>query len=186
MSVFDYMKELTLFDNYENKVIKMLIDELNLYQHYDFKFLNEINLNNVEFFWYKDSNDQVLGGYHFLSYDYTNKKYAIYINKIFQYNSNENNTSAFYQKMNNIILVFPILLHQLCHYWQAKKYPYLYFILQLPIIRDYTIQKQAYRISDYLYSNNWIQFLGIKDLIKLKQKYNFQECYYDEIQKKLK
>jgi hypothetical protein len=31
MSVFDYMKELTLFDNYENKVIKMLIDELNLY-----------------------------------------------------------------------------------------------------------------------------------------------------------
>lgn len=176
MSVFDYTKELILFNSYEIKVIQMMIQELKLKEKPEFKFLNEIDLNEVEFFWYKDSSDDNLGGFYLFS------KNAIYINHCGMKNDEIND--GYLSSMNHIIIVFGTIIHELCHYWQFKSNPVLYFILQFPIIRDYTIEKQAYKISNYLQENNIFKNLGIEDLVKMKKKYNFSKNYYDEIQKK--
>lgn len=177
MSVFDYTKKLILFSPYELNVIQMIIQELELKKMDMFKFLNEIDLNEVEFFWYKDSSEDNLGGFYFLS------RNAIYINHCGMKDQVDEND--YYNLMNHIIIVFGTIMHELCHYWQCKKNPLLYFVLQFPVLRDYTIEKQAYEISDYLKNNNKFNNLGFIELIKMKQKYHFSENYFSEKQKKI-
>lgn len=178
MSIFDYTKNLILFNSYEIKLIQMMIEELDLKSKNEFNFLNEISLDEIEFFWYLDSSEDNLGGFYYFS------KNAIYINHCDMKNNLDNEDSYYSQSMNHIIISFGTIIHELCHYWQCKNHPILYFVLQFPFIRDYTIEKQAYKISNYLQENNKFKDLGFVDLIKMKQKYNFPKNYYDKMQKK--
>ena len=57
--------------------------------------------------------------------------------------------------------------------WKSK-----FILLQLPIIRDFTIEKEAYAISDYIDKLNIIEkFTQIREFL-FKIKYNFQESYF--------
>ena len=181
MSVFNYTKNLTLFDNYDVQIIKMIISQLNLENKNLFSFLKEINIDDLQFFWYTDNNSDVLGGFHYLSYDFKKHKYAIYLNRFF----NEDEQLSYFNKMTHIILAIPTIIHELYHYWQSIKYFYIYWFLQLPLIRNFTIQKHAYLLSQYLYQNNFIQNLSIKQQVKLKCKYNISKIYFDQFEKKI-
>jgi len=170
MSILDYTKNLTLFDSYEIRLIEMMIEELDLEETDDCMFLEEINLSEVEIYWYSDSSENVMGGFHMLG------KNALYINREY-FGAYE--TESYVQKMLYVVSAFPTIIHELCHYWQFKSHPILYFFLQLPKIRDFTIEKQAYRISDYLEANSKFNNMSIKELTECKKKYNFPKNYYD-------
>jgi hypothetical protein len=72
-----------------------------------------------------------------------------------------------------ISICFGTILHELKHYWQLKNYGcVLYGLLQLPIIRNYTIEKSAYQISDYVTSLKISERIICKECVYLKAKYN--------------
>ena len=177
MSVLDYMKDIQLFDSYQLKTIQMVIEQLKLKQNKMFSFLDDIDLNQIQFFWYSDSEEDVLGGFHFPSGN------AIYINRNCYCDCNLK--LHYTAKTNRIIAAFPVIMHEIYHYWQFVTFSLIYIFLQLPLIRQFTIQVNAYKISDYLYDNNTLINLSPKEIVLLKQKYNFDINYYDERQKKM-
>lgn len=179
MSVLDYTKQLYLFTPYEVNVIKILIQQYINKNSKIFTYLNEIDLNQVQFFWYKDSNENVLGGFHILSYDPKVCKYAIYINMFFEY---ENKGDQF----DVISLALGTILHQLKHYHQLKTLGYFWYgLLQLPIIRNYTIEPAAYKISDYINVLKLQNRITLKQKIYLKIKYNVSDNYLSKRQLKI-
>jgi predicted SprT family Zn-dependent metalloprotease len=52
---------------------------------------------------------------------------------------NSNEEFYYANKAQQIIQAFPVIIHELCHYWQFKKNPLSFIFLQLPIIREFTI-----------------------------------------------
>lgn len=179
MSVIDYCKKLSMFSNCQLQVIKILIQQY-LNNDETFAYLKDINLNQVQFFWYKDSNQDVLGGFHFFGYSSKNQKYAIYINDVF--NQQHNNTNAF----SFVQLVFQTIVHELKHYWQMKKFGWvLYFVLQMPVIRQFTIQRQAKKVSQKIIDMKMSNLNTVEQFI-LKIKYNISTIYLSEQEKKLK
>ena len=175
MSIIDYTKKLTMFDSYDIQIIEMIIKQLKLKENSDFAFLNEISLSEVQFYWYTDSDKNILGGFHLFSFN------VIYINEV---NWNITQELKYTNKAQKIIQVFPIIIHELCHYWQFKKNPIVYLFLQLPFIRDWTIEKQTYKIQDYLHQNNVFTGMNIKQVAEMKKKYNFAPIWFDEKQLK--
>lgn len=179
MSVLDYCKQLYLFTPHERNVINILIKEYVDISKQMFDYLKYINIDDVQFYWYKDKNEDVLGGFHNLSYDPKTKKYAIYINMFFEY---DNRGDAF----DIISMCLGTILHQLKHFSQLKQFGYLlYGVLQLPIIRNYTIQTSAYKISDYVDSLNISAKLIVREHIYLKAKYNISDYNLNENEKKI-
>lgn len=176
MSIIDYTKKLTMFDSYDIRMIEMMIDQLKLKENPDFAFLNEISLSEVQIYWYTDSDKNVLGGFHLFSFN------VIYINEV---NWNTLQTLKYANKAQKIIQVFPIVIHELCHYWQFKKNPIAYLFLQLPFIRDWTIEKQTYKIQDYLHQNNVFTGMNIKQVAEMKKKYGFYSYEFDQKQLRL-
>ena len=174
MSIIDYTKKLTLFDEYDIKVIEMMIDYLKLREREEFNFLNQISLKDVQLYWYTDSNKNVLGGFHIFSFN------VIYINEV---NNVGKKQWININKLQKVMQVFPVIIHELCHYWQFKKNPLLYFFLQFPFIRNYTIEKQAYKIEDYIYENNKFMNMTIKKIAQIKKEYNFYDNEFDEKEK---
>ena len=173
MTILDYCGPLQMLDAYDIKVIELMIEELGLKSNKMFNFLNKIDLyNDVEFFYYDDKNDDVLGGFHSPS------RNVIYLNL----NGQQNETNT--QKMNNVIALFPTIIHELCHFYQRKKYGMIiYGLLQLPFIRRFTIETTAYKISDYItpLSDEYFR-KSMTELAELKLKYNFQKYQYDKIE----
>lgn len=174
MSVVDYTKDLIMFDDYDLQIISMMINQLKLKEKEEFKFLNEISLKDVQIYWYTDKNKDVLGGFHFFSFN------VIYINEVKNIGKKQ---WKFINKAQKVIQMFPVILHELCHYWQFKKNPVLYFFLQFPVIRNFTIEKQAYKIENYVYDNNKFMNMSFKKIAQLKQKYNFSSLQFDEKEK---
>lgn len=178
MSVLDYTKQLYLFSPLEYNIIKMFIAEYINTKSEMFKYLTKFDLNEVQIFWYKDSNDDNLGGFHSLSYDSQNKKYAIYINLFFDHNS--------YNSFDIMFLCFDTILHELKHYHQLKTYGWLlYMFLQLPIVRNYTIEKSAHDISNFVQKMNLSSKMILRQYIYLKAKYNVSDCYLNKEEQKI-
>lgn len=175
MSIVNYTKDLIMFNSYEISVLKLLINELDLLNKEDFYFLNEIDIDKIEFYWYKDSNNDNLGGFHLLSNN------CLYINRGYFSNWSD---SSYMSMMNQIVSAFPTIVHELCHCWQFNKNKFLYILLQFPFVRNLTIEKQAYRISDWLYDNNFIEKYSPKQIVELKKEYNFPPIYYDDFEKR--
>ena len=178
MSIFDYCKDLKLFDDYELSVIEMFIKEYNMYEINETIFLKDINIRkDVELFWYRDGNDNVLGGFHALS------PRAVYIDIP---PSTNDKKAPYTGKMGRIIYRLPVIIHELCHFYQMKKLgPVLYFIVSLPLIRNFTIEKQAYLVEDKIIEIH-------ADICKksdfqceaMKVKHGFSKNYFDGIAKK--
>lgn len=175
MSVIDYTRNLKLFDSYDRRFLEMMINEYKLKDNTLFDYLNDIDLDDVDIYWYEDSDPQVLGGFHMISQN------VIYLNI---QNKTENEKTKYITKGNNVIMSFPTIMHELCHYWQFQKNRLTYLFLQLPIVRDYTIEKQAYKISDYLDDHNDLLCKSVKDIANLKKEYGFPQNQFDELQKK--
>lgn len=179
MSILDYCKQLYLFTPYEYEVIQMLIKEYIDGKTNLFDYLKQIDLNEIQFYWYRDSNEDVLGGFHSLSYDPKTKKYAIYINMFFQEVKLKNS-------IDTIALCLDTILHELKHFYQLKRYGFfVYGILQLPIIRQFTIEKSADKISDCVCSLKIPTLLNIREIIFLKVKYNINAYYLNDKEKEI-
>lgn len=193
MSVLNYTKNLKLFDNYEYHCINAFIKEYIDTSDPLFAFLNVLKPQDVQIYWYHDSNENVLGGYHLLS-GFMNNKYAIYINDIFEdtdiqqtEKQDENYISMFNNSMDKVYLTFPTIIHELKHYSQFQIYGKLiYGILQLPIIRQFTIEKEAYKLSDILQKKLQNASLGGADNLILKIKYKFPQIYFNKRQLQIK
>lgn len=184
MSVLDYCKQLKLFSSYENQIIELLIKQYAIKSPM-FDYLNKINLNKIQFYWYCDSDADVMGGFHLYGKDYKTEKYAIYLNDLYQLRYN------FLNDYNKVFMavtgVFDTILHELKHYSQLQQYGYiLYNILQLPYIRNFTIEKSAYEISDYIYGLNLFGKISDSDIFFLKMKYNVNIEYFNSKEKQLK
>lgn len=171
MSVFDYRKGLQGFSIYELQICQMLIDKMVDDGDEDFKYLNDVGLKDVKIYWYSDSNPQVLGGFYLLS------KNCIYINREFV---SFNEDDSWSEKANRILMVFPTIMHELCHYWQSRKYGLLYFLMQLPVVREFAIEKKANRISDKLYEMVGSLVGSLDAVSAMKKEYGFPEEYFDE------
>lgn len=184
MSVLDYCKQLRLFSSYENQIIELLIKQ---YANKSpmFDYLKKINLNKIQFYWYCDSDENVMGGFHLYGKDFKTAKYPIYLNDIYEIRYNFLND---YNKIFMAIIgVFDTILHELKHYSQLQNFGYIiYNILQLPYIRNFTIEKQAYKISDYIYNLNLYGKTSNVDIFFLKIKYNINIEYFNSQQKILK
>jgi hypothetical protein len=151
----------------------MLVEELKLKEDPLFDFLEEVDIaRDVEIYYYDDKSSKVLGGFHSPS------KNVIYINL----DGRCNNT--YIQRANNLIMLFPTVMHELFHYFQRKSMGrIIYGVLQIPLIRKYTIEPNAYKISEYLYDKiKKYQEMSMKDFAKLKKKYNFPKHEFDEME----
>jgi hypothetical protein len=176
MTIKDYCGPLQMFEAYDINIINMIIEEMSLIDNQMFSWLNDINIGrDVEFFWYNDSNDNVLGGFHMLS------KNVIYINL------GNNKNELYLDRSSNITKCLPTIVHELKHYYQRKKLGLvLYGICQLPFVRNFTIEVSTNKISDYLCNAiNTIIGMSIRDFAKLKVKYKFPKWQFDDIEKKL-
>lgn len=80
---------------------------------------------------------------------------------------------------DRVLIMLSSIIHEAYHYYQHKHvYKSKYFFLQLPIIRNFSIEKEAYAISDYIDKLNLIEkFNQLRECL-LKIKYNFQESYF--------
>lgn len=176
MTILDYCGPLSMLESYEIKIMQMLVEELNLSDEKMFSFLKKIDIaRDIEYFYYDDKNDNVLGGFHAPS------KNVIYLNL----NGMLNET--YVQRANNVVMMFPTILHELCHYYQRKKMGMiLYGLCQLPIIRRVTIEVSAYKISDYLYKRiEEINKMTPLDFAMLKVKHKFSKWQYDAFEKSI-
>lgn len=176
MTILDYCGPLEMLEAYDIKIIQMLIDELELKDLKMFSFLRKIDISrDVEYFYYDDKSDNVLGGFHSPS------KNVIYLNL----NGAPNDT--YMQRANNVVMMFPTILHELCHYYQRKKMGIiLYGFCQLPLIRRITIEVSAYKISDYLGKEiEKINKMTPFDFTMLKVKHKFSKWQYDAFEKRI-
>jgi hypothetical protein len=176
MTILDYCGPLEMLEAYDVKIIQMLIDELGLKDIKMFSFLRKIDISrDVEYFYYDDKNDNILGGFH------TPSKNVIYLNL----NGMVNDT--YIQRANNVVMMFPTILHELCHYYQRKKMGMiLYGLCQLPFIRRATIEVSAYKISDYLDKRiEEINKMTPFDFTMLKVKHKFSKWQYDKFEKRI-
>ena len=188
MSVLDYCKKLVLFSSQEMMVMKLLINEF-LIDTKLCEFIKTINIDKeIEFYWYKDSSDKVLGGFHILSGLTGHKKYAIYINCSavnLELDDIENSKDRIFDNVfNRITTVIATCCHELKHYHQFRSCPLLYFILQFPILRNFTVEVGAYKISDYVDAQEDITGMTPLDQLCLKIKYHFPKMYYDKTELK--
>lgn len=186
MSVLDYTKNLKLFTPFEYFCINMFIKEYVDTSDPLFAYLNVVKPQDVEIYWYKDSNSQILGGFHLISgLNSKNGKYAIYINNIFEVNELDI-IDPYANQFDYVYMTMPTILHELKHYSQYLIYGKLiYMILQLPIIRQYTIEKQAYKVSNYM-EQKLEGTLSLSSMLKLKMKYKCSQMYFNKRQLQIK
>ncbi len=171
MSVFDYRKSLEGFSIYELQICQMLIDNLVDFRDSDFSYLKEVGLKDVKIYWYSDSSPQVLGGFYLLSNN------CLFINREFVSDIDLNSKSG---KASRILMVFPTIMHELCHFWQSRKYKWLYFLMQLPIVREFAIERQANRISDKLFEKVGLIVGSPSAMAKMKKEYGFPAEDFDD------
>ena len=177
MQIIDYTKKLRRFNTLELSVLDALIKEY-LEKDSLFDFLKEIDLTNTfDILWYYDSNAKAMAGYHMLM------DKAIYVACNF---CGGEDPKLIIEKdgydmfaVTRVIIMFSSIIHEAYHYYQHKYvYKSKFILLQLPIIRDFTIEKEAYAISDYIDKLNIIEkFTQIREFL-FKIKYNFQESYF--------
>ena len=147
----------------------MLIDEVVDEKDRDFDFLKDVGLKDVRLFWYSDSNPQVLGGFYLLSGN------RLYINREFVSFKDDDSWS---EQASRILMVFPTIIHELCHYWQWKRFKLGYLFMQLPIVREFAIERKANRISDKLYDKVGGLVGSREGIAVLKKSYGFpKECF---------
>lgn len=162
-----------MFEDFDLMYIEMLIDELGLRNMAMFSYLNEIDIRrDVEIYYYSDKNRDVQGGFHALS------KNVIYINKTDQRQICE---IPYGQRGSYVTNVFPTIMHELYHYYQRKKYgAVLYMIVSLPVIRRFTIEVPAYKISYYLYDRIQKEIFTLSTIKSavMKVKHNFPKKYF--------
>ena len=186
MSVIDYCKNVRLFSIDQEKAVIALTKQY--FSGGLFRFQIQQVLKQVQLYWYRDSNQNNLGGFHMLSKDPKSKKYAIYINWFFDtskdFGNSELDNPFFLQNIfGRISCVLGTILHQLTHYMQFKQLGWKYFVLQLPILRNYTIQYQAYAISKLVQDDERFRQMNVLDQFCLKVKYKFnQKLFFSKAQ----
>ncbi len=171
MSVFDYIEGISLFTPYELKCLDMYIEEYVPKDDPLFAYLKDVSVRDVELFWYCDRDPEVLGGYWLLS------RNVIYINRSFAWVYDGEGMHA---AANRVAMVFPTVMHELCHYWQSRKYGPLYLLMQLPLVREFAIERQANAISDRLYSDCRVNGMSVRELAELKMRHGFGRELFDE------
>lgn len=143
----------------------MIFSYINKYKESSYgNWLNNLNLSNIKFYWCNDMTDQnnILGAWNPLFY---NDIYVKSIDKS-KLNGNKFNDQLVYDF--HFGLIIPTILHELYHKYQCKKYTLpIYALLAIPLWREYTIEKSAYKISDN--ASDWIMIL---DEEKFKEEFN--------------
>jgi len=124
-------------------------------------WLNSLDLSKINFYWCKDITDEnnVLGAWNPLFY---NDIYVKSIDKS-KLNGNKFNDQLVYDF--HFGLIIPTIFHELYHKYQCKKYTLpIYALLAIPLWREYTIEKSAYKISDN--ASDWIMILDEENFKK--------------------
>jgi len=170
MGVLDYIDGISLFSPYELKCVEMYVDEFVPLDDPLFGYLREVSLRDVELYWYFDGDDDVLGGFHYPS------RNAIYVNRSF--------AAAFeggghFAAASRVAMVFPTIMHELCHYWQSRRYGWMYLFMQLPLVREVAIEPQANEVSDRLYSEGRLHGMTMRELAELKRRHGFGTMLFD-------
>lgn len=175
MQIIDYTKRLRKFNNLELSILDLLIKEF-LEKDSMFDFLKEVDLlHNFDILWYRDSNGKAMAGYQMMM------NRTIYVASNFVGTDEDFLDRDGYDQFafNRVATMLSSIIHEAYHYYQHKFiYKYKYILLQLPIIRDHTIEKEAYAISDYI---DKLDILGSVNQLQeclLKIKYKFQESYF--------
>ena len=176
MQILDYTKKLRRFNALELSILDALIKEY-LEKDSVFDFLKEIDIvKNFDILWYYDSNGKAMAGYHLLM-DKTIYVACNFCGSDPQYIINEDGYDMF--AVSRVITMFSSIIHEAYHYYQHKHvYKSKYILLQLPIIRDLTIEKEAYAISDYIDKLKLLETFNQLRECLFKIKYNFQESYF--------
>lgn len=186
MSIINYCEKLKMFSSYQISVVKLLTKQF-MQKDNILSFNIDQALNQVQIYWYKDSNDDNLGGFSAIGKDIKTKKWSIYVNNIFTtkelFGQEQQNYGMVFTQVS---LVLNTILHELTHYYQYKKNPVMYYVLQLPFIRNYTIQAQAYAVSDYVNNHTQLNGLNMVDELCLKIKYNIADFYLNEKERQIK
>lgn len=96
------------------------------------KFLNYINYRNIDFYWCDEMKDS--GGVMGAWLCWLGARVYLL----------PGNTDTPFMKVDTwCSLIAPTLVHELCHVWQYKRSWWLYILACLPIVRTYTIEKEA-------------------------------------------
>ena len=98
------------------------------------KFLNYINYRNIDFYWCDEMKDSggVMGAWLFWLGA-----------RVYLLPWNDASTPSAKGGDTWCSLIAPTLVHELCHVWQYKRSWLLYILSCLPIVRKYTIEKEA-------------------------------------------
>lgn len=169
MSVFDYRNAVE-FTDYETCVLRMLVYEYCYDRTFD--FLDDIDLDEIRLFWYEDRNPDVLGGYYFLCSN------RIFLNK----GAVQGDPSTWAGRLERVVAMFPVIMHEMVHYWQRRRYGLLYVLLQIPFVRDITIERNAYAVQDALYGNQELVGGSLLHYAKMKRKHGFPVEQFDDIE----
>ena len=127
----------------------------------DSEWIHNLDLSKINFYWCKDMIDKnnILGAWNPLFYN------NIYIKSIdkSKLTGNTYNDELVYDF--HFGLVIPTILHELYHKYQCSKYTLLiYALLALPFWREYTIEPNAYKISDD--ASDWMMILDEEQFIQ--------------------
>lgn len=177
MQIIDYSKNLRRFNNLELSILDALIKEV-LLKDSIFNFLKEIDIvKNFDILWYYDNNGKALAGYQMCMNKTIYVSCGMFCGKdpADFFNNDGYDRFAF----DRVLIMLSSIIHEAYHYYQHKHvYKAKYFFLQLPIIRNFSIEKEAYAISDYIDKLNLLEkFNQLRECL-LKIKYNFQESYF--------
>lgn len=171
MSVFDYRNSVE-FTEYEYRLVRMFISEF--CHGIEFEFIDEIDLDELKMYWYEDRSEDVLGGFYYL------QRNRIYLNSLF---ADGCSRMTWIGRMNRVAMMFPTIVHEMCHYWQSRKLWIFYLFLQIPGIRDITIERQAYAVQDILYDNPRLLGGTVAAYAEMKKRHGFEDCYFDDVEK---
>lgn len=135
-------------------ILKLMIEK---YKSTDSgNWMNNININidKLQFYWCNSMTDEnnVLGSWSMFLYN------KIFIKAFDKTSLTGNNQLDKLKYEGHFKLIIPTMLHEIYHRYQCQKLTFpIYALVSFPIIREFTIEPPAYKISDNTY--DWIQQL---------------------------
>ena len=177
MSVLDYAGTIYCMSPYQRMMAGVMLEELLEGEDSGlFSYLDDVSLDDMDIYWYFDRDWDVLGGFYYLSGN------CMYLNvngigSCWGTDGVDLRYLPFDRQDGLVLSALPTMMHELRHYWQSRKYWWAYPLLQLPVVREFTIEKAAYAVSDRLYDLIGEKFDSAGSVAEMKIRRNVPDFY---------
>lgn len=163
----------TIFHLYRNRPIPARTLKL-IWQHIEYfanttggKWLQDINWRGMEYRFADLMQDSGVGGAQTVV-----KANTIYLCDM-EYDAPERHRQTW-----ELFQLYPTIIHELRHVWQMRKWGWRYIICCLPILRNYTIEKDAYRIQDAA-EKFFLELDGVRCAAQFRERNQAKEDNHD-------